>query len=72
MQQLEALAVSRKFHELDRWRPGSTSWTQQLKNPVGRWIDAILIPVFAKGVHMIWDAEDWRLTLLKQLKQTET
>ena len=71
MQELEALAVAKKFKELDGWNPHGTPWVQQLKNPVGRWIDAALIPAYERGIHGIWDAEELRIALLKRLREAE-
>lgn len=70
MEGAEALAVARKFDGLEEWRPPGTRWSQQLRNPVGRLLDVMIIAAPAKGIRRIWEDEDLRLTLLRQLGQT--
>jgi hypothetical protein len=67
MREVEAFAVARNLDALDKWKPPSPPWPQQLKNPMGRLVDSMLIPAFAKAVHGFWSEEDGRVDLLKQL-----
>ena len=67
VQDAEALALARKLDELDKWRPRRARWTQQLRNPVGRLVNAMMIPAFVKPVHYYWREEDLRVALLRRL-----
>lgn len=65
----ERLAVNRAYDRLDRWEPPSARWQDQLKNPVGRLLLTLLVSAPRREVQRIWDVEDLRLTLLRQLSE---
>ncbi len=66
----EALAVAREYDRLDKWQPPRTRWDEQMKNPVGRLLGAMIITAPGKEIQRIWEDEDLRLDLLKQLGET--
>jgi hypothetical protein len=65
----EALAVTREYDRLDRWHPPPTPWPEQVKNPVGRLLTTMIVSAPRREVQRIWDVEDLRLNLLKQLSE---
>jgi hypothetical protein len=70
IRQAEALALARNYDRLDQWRPPQTGWNEQIKNPVGRLLGAMIISAPGKEIQRIWEDEDLRLDLLKQLGET--
>jgi hypothetical protein len=65
----EALAMSRAYDRLDRWHPPSADWQDEVKNPVGRLLSTLIVGAPRREVQRIWDVEDLRLSLLKQLSE---
>jgi energy-converting hydrogenase Eha subunit A/Ni,Fe-hydrogenase III small subunit len=65
----EALAVNREYDRLDRWQPPAASWWEQVKNPVGRILTTMIVSAPRKEVQRIWDVEDLRVAVLKQLAE---
>jgi hypothetical protein len=70
IREAEALALAREYDRLDKWQPPHTRWDEQLKNPVGRILGAMIISAPGKEIQRIWEDEDLRLDLLKQLGET--
>ncbi len=70
IREAEALAVAREYDRLDKWQPPKTRWDDQIKNPVGRLLGAMIISAPGKEIQRIWEDEDLRLDLLKQLGET--
>jgi len=61
------LAEARQIAELDRFsKTKSSPW--RLKNAIGMKLAELSTPTYAKAVENLWQAEDQRLGLLKQLE----
>jgi hypothetical protein len=69
LEEITALAAAREFDGLKAWRP---PWyrVSESRNPVGRLLIAMWMPAFTKATEGLWENEDQRLALLKQLADT--
>jgi hypothetical protein len=66
--QISTLAEARDLEGLKRWEP---DWDKahSFRNPAGRMVIAVWMPGFSKLVPQIWEVDDMRLDLLKQLEK---